>query len=510
MSLVFLGAGASEPFGIPTMREMVRGFGEKLEGEHPELHPLYAGIVEALEGEYGGPATDIESMLHVIGGIAAGTGPAQLGRLAFYYARRYGGAGGGADDGWGPSADEAEAAGRLEVELRRYVRAACRQGARAAGDAAAYERSYLPLFTHMGGARRSYGGAEMCRDWKAYTTNYDNVFENFWKAYEPAADHFERIGDSERYAFRTDPLGDGHTFSKLHGSMDWTREVDGGTIVRESRTGYSPVETEGSVTRLSVHGGGIHRHPWFSLFQDLKSGLEGKGTWYVVGYSFNDDTIRGMFEESLAGSPSKHMILIDPDAERIRGRFAEGVRGQIGVLPARFGGESFGLQLRDYVEGTRTLVVRILPNSAHEPGGADAGQPDPGAPLRARIQIRCNKGIGSVRLVNFNGVSCPGMGEDGSLQADGSGQASCTLDMPRAAELQLEVKIRWEHYGAAGDDDEPTELKISDGVMSPKFRISYGKDTIASSNDVKNVHTTIDGRRWCIVRPVNIHAPGSS
>ena len=84
-NLVFLGAGTSKPFGIPTMQEMVIEFEKELKNNHAELFDFYSKIKDVLIKEYGDSKIDIESMLSVINGISANTKPAELGHFVFYY-----------------------------------------------------------------------------------------------------------------------------------------------------------------------------------------------------------------------------------------------------------------------------------------------------------------------------------------------------------------------------------------------------------------------------------------
>ena len=67
-SLAFLGAGASKPFGIPTMQEMVDKFEERLERDDAKCFALYSRIKSTLVSAYGN-SIDIESVFSVLHGI---------------------------------------------------------------------------------------------------------------------------------------------------------------------------------------------------------------------------------------------------------------------------------------------------------------------------------------------------------------------------------------------------------------------------------------------------------
>jgi len=49
--LLFFGAGASRPFGIPTMQEMVTKFEEELKDKDPTCVKLYSDIKKTRRGK---------------------------------------------------------------------------------------------------------------------------------------------------------------------------------------------------------------------------------------------------------------------------------------------------------------------------------------------------------------------------------------------------------------------------------------------------------------------------
>ena len=83
-NLVFLGAGASKQFGIPTMQEMVDKFEEKLERDDTKCFALYSRIKNTLVNAYGN-SIDIESVFSVLHGIESQTTVKDLGYYAYYF-----------------------------------------------------------------------------------------------------------------------------------------------------------------------------------------------------------------------------------------------------------------------------------------------------------------------------------------------------------------------------------------------------------------------------------------
>src|SRR2546426_3532553 len=88
-SAVFLfGAGASAPFGIPTMQQMVIEFEKELNEKTPpsEEARLYGGICNFLNRTLGRP-TDLEAVFTVVDSIINWS-PDRMGIAALYHAVR--------------------------------------------------------------------------------------------------------------------------------------------------------------------------------------------------------------------------------------------------------------------------------------------------------------------------------------------------------------------------------------------------------------------------------------
>ena len=226
--LIFFGAGASKPFGIPTMQAMVMEFEEELKDSNQKLFRFYSEIKNKLIEEYGKSKIDIEMMLSVINGIAMNLKPSELGHFIFYYASIN-------DFSKEFPSENVENAKELQKLIQNYIIGACKTTTQEDIDST-YNKSYVPFFRCISGNKSKYGDWELAQDWKAYTTNYDNIFEDFWHNLKPPIDHFKKASGLTGIHFTTDQLPDEHTFSKLHGSIDWTREVNTGRLIRKMPT----------------------------------------------------------------------------------------------------------------------------------------------------------------------------------------------------------------------------------------------------------------------------------
>jgi len=357
VDLVFLGAGASRPFEIPTMQEMVTKFEEEIK-EDGDLFEHYSQIKKTLSEQFGS-GIDIEAMLSVIEGISKGTKAKDLGHFAMYYITKIGLA--------EPfDANDKEKAKKLLEKLKKYIKNSCTVNLSGDNIREIYEQSYVPLFGIVKGTtqRRFHDKYDLAVGWKSYTTNYDNIFENFWDGCESAKDHFDQQPNSDNYSFNTGRLVlDDHSFVKLHGSLDWTYNKEKGNLIKRKSSSFIPYQTGGDVMLFPIQQKDLYLFPWYALFQDFKSGLMKCRKWYVVGYAFNDEFILNAFIEQLKLRSEPSLVIIGPSSKQIIRKFPEEVRDKIIALPIKFGTKYFPRQIQDFAEGVRTLTVKVKTKS---------------------------------------------------------------------------------------------------------------------------------------------------
>lgn len=462
-SLVFLGAGASRPFGIPTMQEMVTEFEKKLKDDDKECFEFYSQIKEILVEKYRSGNVDIESILSVLHGIISQIKAKDLGYYAYYHIQIFCKAQNITYPEGRPIDEYIEKAKKTEDFLKKYIRTSCEIELSKSKRQEVYEKSYLSLFKNIKGEKQGYPKHSLVRDWKAYTTNYDNIFERFWEVFERPLDHFEKEPNSNNNFFSLKALPV-HSFCKLHGSLDWTQEKETGRVIREQNSGYSIYDTEGEVMLFPIQQKDLYLHPWFTLFFDLRVGLQQQSVWYAIGYAFNDDFIRNVFQERLSHNPEKRLVIINPNAEKIIYKFSELVRNQIDVLPIKFGGEYFDLQLADYVGSVKTILVRIVSTSK-------------------LIRIKCNKKIQSHDITDSDKI-----GIKNTTLLDDSKEIFIELANPTDQEIKIELKIEYKF----GDN---VELFLSDTTEKLNFGIDYCGLKIASSNEILG-YDDIEGIIW--------------
>src|SRR5207302_1581775 len=182
--LFFFGAGASRPFGIPTMKEMVTQFRKELsesksKGIDDEVK-LYDDIESTLRKEFGD--VDLESVFTVVDAFAQGKTFREVGYFATYLAART-----NARAMLDPPSQEVQTiARRLRGRFESFVKRVCWVKP---DQLKTVLRTYLPflndVFNVTGGPQSTfrYEGANYFYNplWNFFTTNYDNALEVFWR-----------------------------------------------------------------------------------------------------------------------------------------------------------------------------------------------------------------------------------------------------------------------------------------------------------------------------------------
>jgi len=149
-TLLFLGAGASSPFGIPTMTEMVSKFEKYLKDENIPQRLLYSQIKDTLSKGFNTTKIDIESVFSVIAGISSGVTSKDMGAMPYYYIRRH-----GSEIEFSPK--EIEDAKILQDELEKFIKKECQFSGTDDEKQEAFENSYEALFRSLPGIHRMKG-----------------------------------------------------------------------------------------------------------------------------------------------------------------------------------------------------------------------------------------------------------------------------------------------------------------------------------------------------------------
>ena len=307
--LLFLGAGASKPFGMPNMKELTNIAVEELKAQHinPFIIDLIKQRVESL-----GISSDIEAVLTCIDALSnpqkgiqdAGPFAALLSeyretdKLTFGQKKAY--------------------YQNLSKEIRRIIREHCFFPPKEKED------ELVKIYDNL----VNIFNIETLHPLHVYTTNYDLCFERYCekKRYR-LFDNFD-----ERGKLNLNGKSRNWEINKLHGSSNWviTEDCKPGEIAKTEvlvKPGERTLKGE-MVEEVMVYPTTekyFSRDPYFILLyklkNDLVTGISDRWTKIIVivGYSFRDNAVNNAFFDALNAPVfrNKNIFLIDPNANFI-------------------------------------------------------------------------------------------------------------------------------------------------------------------------------------------------
>lgn len=352
-TLLFFGAGASTPFGLPTMTEMVEKFEKKLKDENLKECYLYEEIKKKLSEGYPSSQIDIESIFSVITGIASEITPQKMGPFPFYYIKKF-----AREHNF--TSTERDHAIQLNKYLEEFIKKECKFNGIEDELSKIYHESYEPFFANLWGiSKSSKGKFTFPIGWKAYTTNYDLIFETFWSELYSIVDFFDSVNSNIPLFNRHKSVTvQSQTFVKLHGSLDWER-LENGDVIKISPSSFTRLKKQGTAMLYPIQQKDLYLHPWITLFEEFKEGLRNYDTWYFVGYGFNDQYIFEIIIEALSNNISKGFIIINPRAKELKEKFPKELHEKIIILPIKFGGKYFAKDFEDFSQSKRTIEVEL-------------------------------------------------------------------------------------------------------------------------------------------------------
>lgn len=156
-----------------------------------------------------------------------------------------------------------------------------------------------------------------------FTTNYDLVLEAYCNHlglnYENGETHGGVLdidtnnGRLYQSGYRV------HQIYKLHGSMRWISEPV--TTGKRTALGHKVAKELLLYPAILKY---TFREPFYTMFHHLKDCLLQGQVCHIVGYSFRDDDILGIFHDAMAKNQNLHLVLIDSVAKVIKDeRFSE-------------------------------------------------------------------------------------------------------------------------------------------------------------------------------------------
>ena len=342
--LWFIGAGASAPFGIPTMQKMVVEFGEGLKKSESSAEiSLYDKIWRFLEANLG-RQVDLEAVMTIVESIVNWS-PDKLGIAALYHAtgnlERQ-------DPGQRevrvnpPEPETVETARKLQNRFEEYIKVKCEIPTT---NVPKIEEAYGKLFDRIGvkfGGRNHFG--HLASDWPIFTTNYDLTLERYWRDCLKTRLNTGFSYDEIAGCYLSTPdelLGGGSVrLFKLHGSVSWLMHPEYGLTEHrakpEAMKTWTGTPFLGQVMLYPVVEKELYLEPYMTMYRQLGRELSGTNFWMVVGYSFGDRVVRDMFIR--CSSVQKRMVILHPHANEVVKRL-EGFKGKVVPINRRFADE---------------------------------------------------------------------------------------------------------------------------------------------------------------------------
>lgn len=348
-ALLFLGAGASKSFGVPTMFDMVTTMSTFLKRTTPPGMALYNKVLKEVKRSNKG-RLDLEKVLDVVNDLANGQQTLdslrQLAPHAAYRVQRL-------VDESGQTVSTAlsrfdreirnskKEAAHLEALCVEYIRNVCTDAQRPqAADA------YRVLLEKLGSAdlrnaenvgigegKMALQGGSTIQLVEVATTNYDGCFEAFASKYNVTFENgFEYAGHEHEHHFNYQRLFTGRNWPllKLHGSVDWWRAEDnrvvefpGGRPGAPLRSGVRLKEPE---IRYPVSLKDIFGDPYLHIYNRFAQSLMDCDVWIFIGYAFGDPSVLRL----LLGSIRKQtkIVVVSPHApELVKATFSDALPG---------------------------------------------------------------------------------------------------------------------------------------------------------------------------------------
>jgi hypothetical protein len=355
--LLFLGAGASKPFGIPTMRDFLKLFDQEVGSS-----PLYNAIKAISEKD-----CDLEVLMTVVEDLTKSPGEffrAISPQTAFFLlqkerneANRY-------------LADESrEEAKALLTKIKAIIRREC---SKAVSDDSKILKVYDDFFNLLAEMEKemkpefhfnltTYGRRPIMvlpTKLRIFTTNYDTCVEVYFNRKEI---DFSR-GIVNRYGedvFDVDEYGSLQSQNKaakiykLHGSVDLFEAK--GKIRLFTAAGGEKTFLGESYGEESLHWPiefGGYRHviesPYLDLFRLLRDTAQEENWWIFIGFSFRDRTICSLLNDVLrikSRSERPNALLLtchpEPVVERLKEWGYQAIVDTIHPVEAEFGSGGF-------------------------------------------------------------------------------------------------------------------------------------------------------------------------
>jgi hypothetical protein len=322
--MLFLGAGASLPFGVPTMEGFTRQVLNSFASDSRKRRSVEL-IIEKLE-KSGFHAPDIEAIMDVLTARQDLTkARLSIGPRLVEFASNL------------ADLPEDEEAKELLHQIEREIQTQCAK--------AEYEKSdnyYQAMFDKAPGGTQQQGGQKVATQFRnIFTTNYDLCIDSFLRNQEHSNGFEAKVGHERVFTGNWNQFGQGYFLCKLHGSIDWWEigarvtqlsVIPGESLYRERIGGRMMVYPASEKYAL--------RSPYAECLFRLREQLKYDELCWVIGYSFRDTPVNNAFNDILRSKPAFRIFSIGPHASIRAKTLEEPLRSRLKPLDVEFGTEA--------------------------------------------------------------------------------------------------------------------------------------------------------------------------
>lgn len=327
--MLFLGAGASKPLGIPTMAEFTDAIVRDLDSQ--SMHTWGTLVKDVLARvATAGLKPDIESVLSVLQGIASPKKAlADVGAQAILFGNPF-------------SLSKENNVAKVAIEQieeaihRRCVRIDHQLAIVLLGSL--WNSLWANIQVRI--TQDSHQNIGVGPLMKIFTTNYDLAVETFLKGRNYGFDdgfHQDDVGD---IAFDGNWVQGKVNLFKLHGSVDYLVKKDGKVTRTEALLQQADPFGRAVKERRMIYPTGekyATRSPYYEYLGQLRQAVTKEQVCIVIGYSFRDTPINNAFLDGIQKNPKLRILLVGPSASQVRLGLDSDLIGNVGALNMAFG-----------------------------------------------------------------------------------------------------------------------------------------------------------------------------
>jgi hypothetical protein len=323
--MLFLGAGASKPLGIPTMKEftqaVLRDMGNRKVNFEPVISSIQAGV------EKFGVEPDIETILTILDGKTKPRKSLEnLGAQLIAFPQEF------------RQVSEQDLAWLVMKEIENSIYNICSQVIPQSASkhyAGLWKILSSPMsIPYQKGATTILPAGSLNR--RIFTTDYDLSMEMFLRSQNVGFDEGFRIDDSGENVFANVWSDDQIQLVKLHGSISYYLMENGKIVKSNSRLAHTDLYGERVREQMMIYPMGekyATRRPFYEGLGQLRRALSQETFCIAIGYSFRDVAINNAFLDAIQVNSKLRVLLISPSADRIRGTLDPRFQQRVITLP---------------------------------------------------------------------------------------------------------------------------------------------------------------------------------